>query len=666
MKLTIIEDGVRSDLHLDQPVIRIGRSLDNDVRVSSTRVSRHHARIEFQAGVPWIEDLKSANGISVNGCTLEKGPLVQGDQISIGGGVTLEVGGESEEGVGMRTLTGESETESKNLRIFAGVMGELSRTSELKPLLRLIVDSAIELVGGERGFILLREGFATGQSGALHAQSSDQVSDLSVSVARSFDHTDVPVPRTRLSMGIAGRVITQGQSILSVDACKDERFDAMASVEDLRLRSILCLPILAEGASQREVQGVLYVDNRMQQGAFGQRDLELLELLAEQVCVALHRASLVRALQERNHHLDLSRQQIERLNDELGRKVRDREGELAVVREELVRARGRYDYNQIVGASDAMSAVFKQVDRIIESDLPVLIEGASGTGKELFAHAIHYNGSRKDKSFVAENCAALPDTLLESELFGHVRGAFTGAFHSKRGMLEQANGGTLFLDEIADMSHEMQKKLLRVLQEGTYRAVGSNREVSVNVRVIAASNRDLKSMVNEGTFREDLYYRLAVLHVDLPPLCERSGDVHLLAEHLLARAAREAGRRAPNLSQEALAAIVQYPWPGNVRELENEMRRLVVLVEGDVQVCDLSPSVLKGPAEPAAGNPIPTEVGSLDDAVARVEKATIRQALRQSGDNKTHAALALGISRYSLQRKMEKHGVQSGREDPYA
>ena len=454
-------------------------------------------------------------------------------------------------------------------------------------------------------------------------------------------------------MGIADRVVREGKPVLSVDASEDQRFADMASVENLRLRSVVCLPILTEGTGGEEVEGILYVDNRLQSGAFDQEDLDLLEMLAAQASIAIRNARLLETLRSRNHHLDLSRQQIEGLNEQLGRKVRDREGELAVVRAELGRARGRHDYKSIVGASDAMAAVFNQVDRIVESDLPVLIQGESGTGKELIAHAVHHNGPRQKKALVTENCAALPDTLLESELFGHVRGAFTGAFQSKRGILEQANGGTLFLDEIGDMSPDLQKKLLRVLQDGEFRVLGSTRNVTVDVRILAASNRDLKEMVSQGTFRKDLFYRIAVLTVDLPPLRKRGGDVPLLAEHLLARAAREAGRAAPTLSSEALACIVKHSWPGNVRELENEMRRLVVLVREEVQLEDLSPAVQQGGEEALMGGEVP----QLVSAVAEVEIRTIRRALRASNGMKSPAAELLGISRYSLQRKIQKYGL---------
>ena len=664
MKLTVVEEeGMRSEFDLDQPVITIGRALDNDIRMASTRVSRHHSRIEAHSGQAWVIDLNSANGVTVNGERVDRCLLSPGDEIELGGeGARLILGkapapgsqGAGPEGeAGLRTLSGDARRERDNLKVFAKITSELVAQTELLPLLRMIVDSAVALVGGERGFVLLRDPTREPEPGG-------DVSSMTVSVARSFDHSDIVVPRSRLSMGIAGQVVQGGGPVLSLDASQDERFEGMASVEDLRLRSVMCLPIVSDG----EVEGVLYVDNRLQFGAFDQQDLELVELFAGQASIALRNAHLVAELRQRNHRLEHSRQQIERLNDQLGRKVRDREGELAVVRKELGRERGRYDYTSIVGASDAMRTVFQQMDRIIESELPVLVHGESGTGKELIARAIHFNGVRKKRAFVTENCAALPDTLLESELFGHVRGAFTGAYKSKKGLLEQADGGTLFLDEIGDMSAEMQKKLLRFLQEGEFRVLGSDRTVHTNVRVVAASHRNLEEMVRDGAFREDLYYRVAVLSVNLPALRERREDIPLLSEHLMVRAAREAGREAPVLPHEVQAALVSHDWPGNVRELENEMRRLIVLAREEIGLEHLSTAVREGRSATGEGTPGPAGAlgsGDIKTAVADLERRSIEAALAQAGGNKSQAAKALGISRFALQRKLEKYGFAKQR-----
>lgn len=683
MKLTIVEDGTRSLLEFDRNVITIGRAVDNEIRLSQALVSRHHCRIEHGAEGCWLLDLGSSNGTLVNGERVMRRLLVDGDQIAIGK-VRLNVHIEEEDDSpradetqpipevsddeaepdltdqGFRTNTGDLRRERDNLRVFAKIAAELARETELLPLLRQIVDSAVALVGGERGFLLMTEKPAGSEGDAVG------ITDLSVRVARSFDRSDIVIPRSRLSMGIASRVLEHGRPVLAVDAAHDDRFTGMASVEDLRLRSVMCLPIRI----QDRVLGVIYVDNRLQHNAFSESDLEMVELFASQSAVAILNSRRVAELRERNQRLEGSRHQIQALNDQLGRKVRDRDTELAVVRAELGRERGRYDYTAIVGASNGLREVFKQLDKIIETELPVMIHGESGTGKELIARAIHFNGARRERPFVSENCAALPDTLLESELFGHAKGAFTGAHRQKQGLFEQADGGTLFLDEIGDMSPQMQKKLLRVLQEGEFRPLGMDRKVKVNVRLLAASHRDLEDMVRQGEFREDLYYRINVLSVILPPLRERREDIPLLAEHLLARAAREAGRPTPLIPHDVMAALVSHDWPGNVRELENEMRRLVVLAQEEVTVDHLSVAVRerRSAGSAAQAQALAENPGDIRAAVADLEKRSIEGALAQAGGNKSRAASLLGISRFALQRKLDKYNIgktksRGGEED---
>jgi serine/threonine-protein kinase PknK len=685
MKLTILEDGTRSELEFDKDVLTIGRAIDNEIRLSHTLVSRHHCRIEGGDEAPWLIDLGSSNGTSVNGERVMRRLLEDGDQVQIGK-VRVQVHLDRAETrrprpdetqpieverqadlaeEGLQTLTGDARRERDNLRVFARITAELARQTDLMPLLRQIVDSAVALVGGERGFLLMGENVPMGERLSAEVDESAQegplvITDLAVRVARSFDRSDIAIPRSRLSLGIASRVLEKGTPVLAVDAAQDDRFAGMASVEDLRLRSVMCLPIRIED----RVLGVLYVDNRLQHNAFSEADLELVELFAAQAAVAILNARRVAELRRHNQRLEQSRRQIEQLNEQLGRKVRDRDTELAVVRAELGRERGRYDYTAIVGASDGMREVFRQLDKIIEADLPVMIHGESGTGKELIARAIHFNGPRRDRPFITENCAALPDSLLESELFGHARGAFTGAHRAKKGLLEQADGGTLFLDEVGDMSTSMQKKLLRALQEGEFRPLGMDRKVKVNVRLLTASHRDLEEMVRSGEFREDLFYRINVLAVHLPALRERREDIPLLAEHLLVRASREAGKPAPLLPHDVMAALVSHDWPGNVRELENEMRRLIVMAQEEVTLEHLSPAVRerRSLGSPEQARAMAENPGDIRAAVADLEMRSIEAALAQAGGNKSKAAASLGISRFALQRKLDKYDLGRSRE----
>jgi transcriptional regulator with PAS, ATPase and Fis domain len=293
----------------------------------------------------------------------------------------------------------------------------------------------------------------------------------------------------------------------------------------------------------------------------------------------------------------------------------------------------------------------------VDSEVPVHIHGESGTGKELVARAIHMYGPRAKGAFVSENCAALTETLLESELFGYVKGAFTGAEKDKKGLFEQAHKGTLFLDEVGDMSQGMQRKLLRVLQEGEVRPVGGVAPVKVDVRILSASNRDLSAMVEDGSFREDLFYRLRVLHIRMPPLRERREDVPLLVSTFLDREAKRMGGKPKRMAPGVLELLVAYDWPGNVRELENECLRMVALssevVESDVLSEQIRGHVPKG--LPASS---PDEVRDLNVLVETVEVNEIRKALSLAENNKTRAADMLRISRFALQRKLEKYGIE--------
>ncbi len=318
----------------------------------------------------------------------------------------------------------------------------------------------------------------------------------------------------------------------------------------------------------------------------------------------------------------------------------------------------KYDYSSIIGSSGAMDQVFCTLDKIIDTHVPVLIQGESGTGKELVARAIHYNSKRRKKKFVSENCAAIPETLLESELFGYVKGAFTGAVRDKKGLLELADGGTLFLDEIGEMSHAMQSKLLRVIQEGEIRPIGSKDIQNVDVRVISASNKNLLVEVERGRFRKDLFYRVNVITIELPPLRGRRDDIILLVDHFLSRIKEETGLAPKKISEDVMNMLTSYDWPGNVRELENEIYRLIALSDDEVTADILSTHIQRVSFEPALPDLSSERLGkeSLKRAVAKAELAIITEALRRTGGNQTKAAKLLGLSRFGLRKKMERCG----------
>jgi DNA-binding NtrC family response regulator len=322
--------------------------------------------------------------------------------------------------------------------------------------------------------------------------------------------------------------------------------------------------------------------------------------------------------------------------------------------------RGKYKFDNIVGKSPAIQPVFARMEKILATDSTVLILGESGTGKELVARAIHFNGSRKDRPFVAINCGAIPAELLESELFGHVRGSFTGAIADKPGKFEIANRGTIFLDEIGTMPLHLQMKLLRVLQEQEVERVGSTSRTKLDVRVISATNSDLEDRVHLGGFREDLYYRLNVIPIQLPPLRERREDVPLLAKHFLEKICTSMRRPVLGITQEALRALEQYGWPGNVREMENVIERAIALTDSAIiDIQDLPPKI-GGQVHADSILPslqIPDEGLDLSDAIASIEQTLIRQALDKASNIKARAASLLNINRTTLVEKIKRYGM---------
>ncbi|MFH0888836.1 MAG: sigma 54-interacting transcriptional regulator [Planctomycetota bacterium] len=318
----------------------------------------------------------------------------------------------------------------------------------------------------------------------------------------------------------------------------------------------------------------------------------------------------------------------------------------------------KYQFANIIGKSKTIQEVYKLLDKAITADYPVVIQGETGTGKELVAKALHFNGPRKAKPFISENCAAFASGVLESELFGHIKGSFTGADKDKKGLFELADGGTLFLDEVSIMDQEMQKKLLRALQECEIRPVGGKNTIKVNVRVISATNQNLKHLVQKGTFRDDLYYRLNVITINLPPLRERQEDIPLLVNHFLDKVAQETKTKRKTLSEEVMRLFLDNNWPGNVRELENEIKRCCVLTgEADL----ITPEVVSPHLHQVIKEDTPNEAEenkSLKEQIEEVERKCIIKALQKSGHKKTLCAKILGLHRNDVARKMKKLGIE--------
>ncbi|HEX7900729.1 MAG TPA: sigma 54-interacting transcriptional regulator [Planctomycetota bacterium] len=539
------------------------------------------------------------------------------------------------------------QAELENLYRMLEINKLLNSEHNLKKLLELIMDAVIEMASAERGFLILREG-----------------EGLVIKVARNFDRESIKKPEFKVSHGVAEEVLRTGKPVISADALNDPALPTAGSVADLKLRSLLCMPFRVRD----RVLGCVYIDNRFETGLFRTEDLPLLQGFADQAATAIENARLWEENSLRTEELRRAKEEVERLNSELKDKVEKQYAELSKVREQLTASRNdvplRHDFSSIIGQSRAMRDVFAVLDKVLDTNEPVYVYGESGTGKELVARAIHFNSPRaKAGKFVSENCSAIPDTLLESELFGHEKGSFTGAIATKMGLFELAHGGTLFLDEIGDMSVEMQKKVLRAIQEGEIRRVGGKDVIRVDVRIITASNKDLAELIKTGHFREDLFYRLNVVKVTLPPLRDRKDDVPVLVEYFLAGIARDAGQPARKVDEVAFWYLQNYAWPGNVRELENEVRRAVALSDGVITVDCLKEEIRQQQLfRPSFRIP---EGGALKDvvkqAVEDVERRVIAKALEETGWKKAEAARALGISRPTLDAKIEQYGLTVGK-----
>lgn len=511
---------------------------------------------------------------------------------------------------------GEGEPELARLQQLLRLFRRLARHDHLDQLLEQIVEAMMELTDAERGVVCVGHG-------------SDRIE-----VAREFAAAGEGVTFSR---SVIDRVLQSGEPVLSVDAASDDRFDGSRSISHLSLRSVLAVPLVFRG----ELLGAAYVDHRLRRGNFDATDLSHMEDFADLAALAVAQARALAAVRSQAEALEQQRAQ---LADSLER----REVALVQAREEVLAAPERKSYRGMIGASKPMQRVFRLIDRLAASEVPVVIYGESGTGKELVARAIHDGGDRADKPFVAENCGAIPETLLESVLFGHARGAFTGAATPRPGLFEAADGGTIFLDEIGETSPAMQTKLLRVLQEGEVRRLGENKPRKVDVRVIAASNRELEAMVASGAFRQDLFYRINVVRLELPPLRDRREDIPSLVEHFVARNQR-ASDPVLQISAAALRKLVRYPWPGNVRELENEVQRWLALCEERVLPEDLSPAIEGSNTD--AEDPDDLE---MRPRVDRLERELIARAMERTGGNQTQAAQLLGLSRYGLQKKLKR------------
>ena len=478
----------------------------------------------------------------------------------------------------------------------------VSNVHNLNYLLEMILETGNRMIGANASSLLL-----------LDKKSGN----LQFKVATGAKKEAVKQFEVKIGQGIAGYVAQTGEPLLIKDAARDQRwYDHISNQIGVRTTSIACVPMRLQG----KVIGVIEFMNKRDGSSFQESELELLRVFADLAAVAIANARQFQLVEKENQSL----------------------------KAELPPS------HEIVGKSPAIRNVIDEGMKVADSLASTLITGESGTGKELLARLIHRSSARNDHHLVTLNCAALTESLLEAELFGHEKGAFTGATTQKIGKFELADGSTIFLDEIAEMSQQMQAKLLRVLQDGIFYRVGGNTPISVDIRVIAATNKNLAEAVQEGRFREDLYYRLNVVEIHMPPLRERRQDIPLLAEEFVRIFQQERGLSGITISDEAQEKMMAYDWPGNVRELKNAMERAVVMGNGREVLPEDLPMLY---APPAVREEIPVGL-TLQQAVDEFKKKFIEINLKNTGGNQTRAAKTLGIQRSYLSRLISRYRVE--------
>ena len=504
---------------------------------------------------------------------------------------------------------------------------------DLSKLLSVTTDGAVSLSGAERGFVLLVD-----EQGALEAKTirgaKNQLGEETAAFSRS----------------IAETVLIDGDPVVTVDATHDARVQDYMSVHQLMLKSVACLPIESRGRTW----GVLYLEHRSASGRFSGTDLTLLRAYADQAAIAIETSHLFERVEAQRHDLERANLALREANAHLEQRLHGQTAALHRTQKEIASLQISTSGGErwgLVGASDGMRRLYELLDRLAGNEVPVVVTGESGTGKELVARAIHRGSTRADGPYVSLSCGAIPEGILESELFGHVAGAFTGATHARDGLFAQAHGGTLFMDEIADMPARMQLDLLRVLQERRVRPVGGAKERPIDVRLVTASKRPLRELIDEGKLREDLYYRLAVVELTLPPLRERRDDIPQLCDHFLRRIAAERGEPAKRLNRDALQRLCAHDYPGNVRELEHLLVNATVFAASDcIEAAELAIETSR------VSRPSSTDLGNYE-SFKDAERDRILATLNTHGWNRAKAARALGMARRTFYRRLKEHRI---------
>jgi transcriptional regulator with GAF, ATPase, and Fis domain len=571
-------------------ITTIGRMMGNDVCVEGAGVSDYHAQIVFDGRDFNLSEVDRDGAIEINGKSKRRAKLLHNDRLALGD-VELVFSVYDETVASDKDKDSDDAGELGGLRKLHEFSQRLMDIKDVSELLKVLMDAVIEVTHADKGFL-------------LHVRDEGP----EIAVARNLRQQDIPPSVRHLSDSIVSKVIAQRRPVIVSDALHDAEFKGSESVMNLKLCSVMCAPLIVQG----QLLGLLYVGNDNVVNLFEEHSLDVLTIFAAQASLILQSALA----------LDQLKSDRDRLQEKLEHKR----------------------FGDIVGSCAGLVEIFKRVEKVATTDISVLITGETGTGKELIAREIHTRSPRKSAPFVVVNCGAIPENLMESELFGHVRGAFTGAVATRQGKFQQADSGTLFLDEIGEMPVSLQVKLLRALQERVVTKVGDSKPERCDIRVVAATHRNLEERIKSGEFREDLFYRLNVVNLHLPPLRERGDDVLVIAKFLLAKYGEEYGAKVKGFTPNALIAMRKYSWPGNVRQLENRIKKALVL-------CDRS---LIGPEDldlfPEALAPIM----SLTQAREDFQRRYILEVLERNNGNRTKTARDLGVDPRTIFRYLER------------
>ncbi|MEK7449127.1 MAG: sigma 54-interacting transcriptional regulator [Planctomycetota bacterium] len=643
--------------------VTLGRASSNRIQLLGKQISRNHALILKKDNHFVVKDLKSKNGVFVNGEKIAAPPILnKNDQIAIGSVLLIyepdfEIIGHPDSNLSGKTdnstasggliiLQEEESTptslistpvtedtslvEETNLMEPGGLkpskISQISNLQELAIVARRLkslyqISSVISSTLDEETMLkqsmpVILEVFKCGRGAIIFSDPAGANPYPACNLNQKNEPFDITISQTVLN-----RVLKNRQAVISANTEIDPRFQLSRSIRLDQVKSVLCVPLI----TKNKLLGAIYLDTQEITRSFEQGDIRLLVTIGQQLATAVENARLYRQVDE----------------------------EVKILRHKI-----KSEVN-LVGEHRLMIEILDKIRKVSATDTTILLMGETGTGKELIAHAIHYESPRRHKSFVAVDCSAIPSGLLESELFGHEKGAFTGADRTKPGKFELANGGTLFLDEISTMPMDTQIKLLRVLEERKLTHVGGIKVINIEVRIIAASNRNLEEAIAQGNFREDLFYRLAVVPFIIPPLRERKSDISLLISYFIEKFNRETGKHVGAISPEALKMMAGYPWPGNVRELRNAIERAVVLCEKNIITPEDLPPAISQKIGKAGLAILSTNLPSADLATItkQVEKQYIIKALEESNGKKIKAAEILKISRPTLDKKLKEYNL---------